>query len=319
MNRTVVIGGVGAAVVLLGGAAYLLMGGKSSTSTSDQAALEDQGPIKLNPVEVITDNGTNESPDGRTLTITFPKFDLNAKSGETTSAVFSTTWRLKLAPDERALVAVASLNGYMKSTAVPAPVLAPTPTAAAVLVTPSRQDLLAYLGNIQDAISASLRRRLDQLGERLDRTASRLLGARALLAPWREALLRTQGRLQRALLSLQPAQHARLNTVRQRLLQLTMQTRTTQHRVGQLQPRLDAALAGVLAQQRTRLQSNAQALLLLNPLNVLERGYALVFDDAGVPITDAVAAPPGTALSIRLKQGQIDATVVGTSARSRAD
>ncbi|MCE9522030.1 MAG: hypothetical protein K8S25_06305 [Alphaproteobacteria bacterium] len=137
MNRTVVIGGVGAAVVLLGGAAYLLLGGKSSTSTTDQAALEDQGPIKLNPVEVITDNGTNESPDGRTLTITFPKFDLNAKSGETTSAVFSTTWRLKLAPDERALVAVASLNGYMKSTAVPAPIMAPAPAAPAPAATPA--------------------------------------------------------------------------------------------------------------------------------------------------------------------------------------
>ena len=200
-----------------------------------------------------------------------------------------------------------------------ADVRAATPTAAAALVTPSRLDLLAFLSNMHDAISVTLQRRLDQLGERLDRTASRLLGARALLAPWREALLRTQGRLQRALLSLQPAQRARLNTVRQGLMQLTLQTRATRHRVGQLQPRLDAAFGGVLAQQRTRLQSNAQALLLLNPLNVLERGYALVFDHDGVPIIDALAAPPGTALSIRLKQGQLDATVVGTGERSSAD
>jgi len=136
MNRTVVIGGVIAVAVLLGVAAWLLIGGKSGTSTSEQAALEDQGPIKLNPVEVITDHGANESPDGRTLTISFPKFELNAKSGETTSAVFSTTWRLKLAPDERALVAVASLSGFMKSTATPTPVAAPV--AAPETTTPSQ-------------------------------------------------------------------------------------------------------------------------------------------------------------------------------------
>lgn len=200
-----------------------------------------------------------------------------------------------------------------------ADVRAATPTAAAVLVTPSRQDMLAFLGNIQDAIGDSLRRRLDQLGERLDRTAARLLGARALLAPWREALLRKQARLQRALLSLQPAQRARLSTLRQRLMQVTLKSRATQQRAGQLQPRLNAALAGALALQRARLHSNAQALLLLNPLNVLERGYALVFNQSGEPITDAAAAPPGSALRVRLKRGQLDTTVVGARGHENAD
>jgi hypothetical protein len=129
MNRTVLIGGVAAVVVLLGGAAWLLVGDRLlGTSTSNQASVEDQGPISLNQVDVITDHGANESPDGRTLTITFPKFELNAKSGETKSAIFSTTWRLKLGADERALVAVASVGGNMKSAA---PQAAPEPAAAA--------------------------------------------------------------------------------------------------------------------------------------------------------------------------------------------
>ncbi len=135
MNRTVVIGGVVAVAVLLGVAAWLLIGGKSTKSTSEQLAAPNAGPIALNPVDVVTDHGASESPDGRTLSITFPKFELTAKSGDTASAVFSTTWRLKLAPDERALVSVASIAGYMKSTAVsapaPAPAAQPEPTPAA--------------------------------------------------------------------------------------------------------------------------------------------------------------------------------------------
>lgn len=141
MNRTVVIGGVVAVAVLLGVAAYLLLGTSSVKTTSEQLAAENAGPIALNPVTVVTDHGAAESPDGRTLNITFPKFDLTAKAGDTASAVFSTTWKMKLGDDERALVAVATINGNMKSTAsmmaaAPAPAAPAEPTTAAAPATP---------------------------------------------------------------------------------------------------------------------------------------------------------------------------------------
>ena len=189
---------------------------------------------------------------------------------------------------------------------------APTPTAAAALVTPSREDMRAYVANRDDVIHAALRRRLDQLGERLDRTSARLVGSRALLAPWRDALLRTQGRLQRALLSLQPLQRARVNAVQQRLTRILQHSRVTQARVSQLQPRLHAAVATVLSAQRTRLQTAAQALELLNPLNVLDRGYALVFNESGQAVTDAGTLEAGAALRIRVQRGQIDVAVTKT-------
>ena len=188
---------------------------------------------------------------------------------------------------------------------------AATPTAAAALVTPSREDMLAYVANLDEAIRAGMRRRLDQLGERLDRTSARLVGSRALLAPWREALLRKQGRLQRALLSLQPAQRARVNAVQQRLTRTLQQSRVTQIGVAQLQARLHAAVADALSAKRTRLNSNAQALQLLNPRNVLDRGYALVFNERGEPLTDASAVALGDNIRIRVQRGEIKADVTG--------
>ena len=190
---------------------------------------------------------------------------------------------------------------------------APTPTAAAALVTPSREDMLAYVANLDAAIHGGMRRRLDQLGERLDRASARLVGSRALLAPWREALLRKQGRLQRALLSLQPAQRVRVSALQQRLARTLQQSRATQIRVAQLQPQLDAAFVGVLSAHQTRLQAAAQALQLLNPLNVLDRGYALVFTEAGHAVTDANTLNIGTALRIRVQRGLIDAAVTKTT------
>ena len=190
---------------------------------------------------------------------------------------------------------------------------APTPTAAAALVTPSREDMLAYVANLDEAIRASVRRRLDQFGERLDRTSARLVGSRALLAPWREALLRKQGRLQRALLSLQPTHRARINAAQQRLTRTLQQSPTTAARVAQLQSRLDVSLTGILTMQRNRLHTHAQALELLNPLGVLDRGYALVLDAAGQAVTDASTLDVGAALHIQVQRGQIEADVTKTS------
>ena len=190
---------------------------------------------------------------------------------------------------------------------------APTPTAAAALVTPSREDMLAYVANLDEAIRAGMRRRLDQFGERLDRTSARLVGSRALLAPWREALLRKQGRLQRSLLSLQPTHRARINAAQQRLTRTLQQSRTTANRVAQLQSRLDVSLTGILTMQRNRLHTHAQALELLNPLGVLDRGYALVLDAAGQAVTDASTLDVGAALHIRVQRGQIEADVTKTS------
>ena len=190
---------------------------------------------------------------------------------------------------------------------------APTPTAAAALVTPSRENMLAYVANLDEAIRAGMRRRLDQFGERLDRTSARLVGSRALLAPWREALLRKQGRLQRALLSLQPTHRARINAAQQRLTRTLQQSRTTASRVAQLQSRLDVAFTGTLTAQRTRLHTHAQALELLNPLGVLDRGYALVFNAAGQAVTDASTLEVGAALRIWVQRGHLEADVTKTS------
>jgi hypothetical protein len=139
MNRNVVIAGVVAVAILLAVAAYFLISGRTTSTTGQTVTGEPAGPIALNNVSVITDHSTSQSEDGRTLSVTFPKFELAAKGGETTSAVFSTTWRLKLAPEERAVVAAVSIKGYMKSAGTPAPAPAPvtTTTEPAVAAAPA--------------------------------------------------------------------------------------------------------------------------------------------------------------------------------------
>jgi len=121
MNRNVLIGGFAAVAVLLGTAGYLIFVGRNSGGAGGANTGEGQGPESLNQVSVVTEHTSNLSQDGKRLSIGFPAFELAAKSGETTTAVFSTTWHIKAAPDDRVVVATSSLSGFVKSTGNPPP------------------------------------------------------------------------------------------------------------------------------------------------------------------------------------------------------
>lgn len=131
MNRNVVIGGVAGVAGILGVAGWYFLSGPGAGLVGGTST-EPTGPMTLNTVTVVTDQEASQSPDGRMLSVKFPKFELVAKSGETTSSVFSTTWHLKLGANERAVAAIASLQGFMKSAGTPPPVVPAAAPAAPV-------------------------------------------------------------------------------------------------------------------------------------------------------------------------------------------
>jgi len=68
-------------------------------------------------------------------------------------------------------------------------------------------------------------------------------------------------------------------------------------------------LRGRVRQERLRLKSLAGQLHQLSPMRVLERGYAIVFDEAGNVIKSAGAVSVGDALAIQLARGRLRAEV----------
>lgn len=80
--------------------------------------------------------------------------------------------------------------------------------------------------------------------------------------------------------------------------------------VGQ-QARLDAALQQRVRALRERMAMAARGLEALSPLHVLTRGYALVQRE-GALVTRADTLHDGDAITVRLKDGEVDATVSAT-------
>jgi len=167
---------------------------------------------------------------------------------------------------------------------------APTPTAAAELCSPTREQRLGELGYLHDRLSNAVHAALDQGAQRLDRISQRLGRPSSRLHDSRYDLARLQHRLQSGLLLM--AQQQR-NQVRALALVLP------------------SALQRALRQKQERCDRQASALALLDPQLVLERGYAYLSDEAGSTISRTVQTSPGQVVRATLSDGQIGLAVSG--------
>lgn len=172
---------------------------------------------------------------------------------------------------------------------------APTPTAAAELAAPQREDLLAELDTLQARLARALTRRLQAEAQGLDHRASRL-GQPARLV---------QGQQQR----LQSLAH-RLSQAPRPLLA------RSRHRLGEATLRIASAASARLQRGRSRQEGLEARLRSLDPRDVLRRGYAWVEDAAGRAITQATSLAAGQSIRAVWADGsahaRVDAVHVGS-------
>lgn len=185
---------------------------------------------------------------------------------------------------------------------------APTPTAAATMVTPEQHDLRAALGDRAQRLVNALDDRCNRLAERLDHIALQLRGSLGQLAPWREALLRAEARLQRCLAKQLPTQRARLEALARALAARQLSPPANRLRLSGCQRALTPAMRSRLLSAQHRLERAATALAHLNPENVLDRGYVLVYDRSGALVTDHSPISIGEQLTLHSRRRRVRVT-----------
>lgn len=197
-----------------------------------------------------------------------------------------------------------------------ADVRAPTPTAAAELVSAPRTQWLAEADGQQQRLQRALARRLESENQRVDWLASRLGRPSSRVADEKNRLQRTAQRLHHALALRLERERSRLARAQERLPRTLAPAVQTEHaRLSRLADHLPAALARQHNAAHERLQRAALRLAALDPQRVLERGYAWLEDDAGQPLTRAAQAQPGQAVAATLADGKVDLTVVRRQVR----
>nr|WP_233102030.1 exodeoxyribonuclease VII large subunit [Variovorax sp. IB41] len=165
---------------------------------------------------------------------------------------------------------------------------APTPTAAAELVSAPRDLWLGALDLLDERLGDALGARLDVLGQRLDQAAGRLGRPSNLVARQQLRLAHHAQRLHFAVLSR-----------RERLAQVPRSIAAD----------LPAKFDRSLVQRRDRLERVALRLRLLDPALVLQRGYAWLTDGSGRAVVSAKKLHAGDAVVARLADGEVDLTV----------
>ncbi len=197
-----------------------------------------------------------------------------------------------------------------------ADVRAPTPTAAAELVSPQRAVLLRELTQRQAMLARGFERLRERRAQQLDWLARRLVSPAERLARQRMHLQQLGVRLASA--GARPVRDAR---ARFALTQMRWQRwrpdlAAHQSRLTGLTQRLDQALLRRHERHVARVATLAARLEVLSPQRTLERGYAAVLEaHSGRAVRTPATLKPGRRLTLHLADGTADITLADVQAR----
>jgi exodeoxyribonuclease VII large subunit len=188
---------------------------------------------------------------------------------------------------------------------------APTPSAAAELLSPDQREQMARLKKLEADLVRLIRRKIADAQTRLDHLRARLKHPGAQLREQSQRLDDLEQRLILAQKNLLARKKGELALLESRLQANSPLPRVQQMQkeLGNLQQRLEGAMQAKLHASRNRLAHLAQMLDSLSPLNTLARGYAIVSDSEGKVVTDAGTVQVGAQLEARLASGSIGVTV----------
>jgi len=211
-------------------------------------------------------------------------------------------------------VPVVSAIGHEIDTAITdlvADARAPTPSAAAEMLVPDREDLLRHFGTTHKQLERSMMALLQNRRLETDKLALRLISPEQRCQQAWQRLDELGGRLGRQLGNqlerrTQRLQQARLNLWRQspsrRLL------RETDRKEAYVR-RLKESIARRIAESQQRLGNAARILEGLSPLPTLARGYVLVRDAGGQLIDNVADMEPGMQVTAQFRDGRTRVTV----------
>lgn len=214
---------------------------------------------------------------------------------------------------------------------------APTPSAAAELITPDVrqwQSMLTRVGGaLRDRMSASLndnqnhlvhiskrlrhpRQRVQDLYQRLDDMEIRLKNSfRYQMAD--NNLDETSARLFSAMERKLEQEKNRIALAARGLINPVEQINAAQKQTSVLSTNLKRTISHTIERKASEFQALIHKLNALSPLNTLERGYAIVTTEEGQVVTRADEVKAGDMIKTRLAQGELRAQVKSISTESK--
>ncbi|MDE1892126.1 MAG: exodeoxyribonuclease VII large subunit [Betaproteobacteria bacterium] len=175
---------------------------------------------------------------------------------------------------------------------------APTPTAAAELVSPDRPQLSKQLTQIQLRLNQQIQRivereimRFDQLRDKLPTTLKMWLKQQVIF----------------------------LSSLQQRFVHPGQRINHQKNHIHQIDIRLNLAQQRLLERYQIKLKNLEQSLYYLNPQNIMARGFAIVRNQNGHILSRAGDTHVNESLSIQFNQGELNVLVTDIKQNIKSD
>ncbi len=196
-----------------------------------------------------------------------------------------------------------------------ADIRAPTPSAAAELVSPDRVEWSNRVSRLDYQLQKIIGQQILQAGQKLTWLSKRIQHPRLRLQRIAQRLDELEQRLIHIYQIKRHTATTRLNSATNRLLQQNPSHRLENLFLKQqsLNQRLQNAITGRLISSKHRFDTLSRALEAVSPLATLGRGYAIVhkLDDNSI-VRDARQLKTGDQTRIQLQHGELTSTVIKT-------
>lgn len=188
---------------------------------------------------------------------------------------------------------------------------APTPSAAAEVLSPDGEKLLQAFTGYGRQLQAAISRRLQSHYQRLDGLTRRLRHPGERLRQQQRQMAHFEDRLKQQMITTVERRNTAVFHLMKRLSMVHPSIQLQRHKLElvDLEQRLGRAMGVLLDRKQQRWKNALQLLNIVSPLNTLERGYAIVTDSQQQIIRHADEASPGDKVTARLMDGSLQCTV----------
>lgn len=186
---------------------------------------------------------------------------------------------------------------------------AATPTAAAEIATQGWTDASLHLREARGRLIRAMERRVAAWRQRIDEAELRLVHPAVRLARGRDRIALLAGRLDAAMAMNLHRAEQRVQRQAAALRAAAPDIAGRRSRLLLIRQRLHAAGRRILERRHGQLDQAASALTHLDPQRTLDRGYAIVRDDAGGIVRDAGELTTGVHVAIQFALGRAGARI----------
>ncbi|MDF1621884.1 MAG: exodeoxyribonuclease VII large subunit [Pseudohongiella nitratireducens] len=190
---------------------------------------------------------------------------------------------------------------------------APTPSAAAELLSPDQAEWMAGLAFQAERIGKLLQQTLQRKQQQLAWTRKRLVHPGRRLQDQAQQLDRLEQQLQRALRVRLQSHSQRVSSLRQRLQHPGHKIRQQSAHLKQVQARLQRAMKQQLQAHQQSLGALARQLDSISPLQTIQRGYSVTKNTSSAVITSVSQVQTGEEINTVVTDGVIRSIVSSAS------